>query len=72
MKFWREYPLEGKNTSVFSLFSSNDYTAFLTPFINYDASLEFTVGDAVKAAAEGRKDLRDSLQKIQDAVNSYM
>ena len=73
-RFWREYPVAGKNTSVFSLYSKFDYPATLPAHMIIDAALE--LGDSVgEAILEHSKDvdntsLDDLLQKIQDNVNA--
>lgn len=74
MKFWREYPTSGKNTSVFSLYSENDYPAILTAFMSWNASKE--VKDAVSKVFESYVEeqsvarIDELLQEIQDAANA--
>lgn len=74
MKFWREYPLSGKNTSVFSLYAENDYPAVLTSFMSWNASKE--IKDAIADVFEEYKSdqtllhIDELLQEIQDAANA--
>ena len=74
MKFWREYPLSGKNTSVFSLYSENDYPAVLTSFMSWDASLEIkdAVADVFDVYSQDSTmtHIDELLQTIQDAANA--
>jgi len=74
MKFWREYPVSGKNTSVFSLYSDKDYPAVLTSFMSWNASKEVKDAIAVvlKTYSEAQSDvnLDELLQEIQDAANA--
>ena len=73
-KFWREYPISGKNTAVFSLYSEFDYPAVLTSFMNWDASVEIrdTIADIFKVYAEDATitHIDDLLQVLQDAANA--
>lgn len=74
MKFWREYPLSGKNTSVFSLYSESDYPAVLTTFMSWNASKEIkdTIADVFEAykADKNMVYIDELLQNIQDAANA--
>ncbi|MBR5785476.1 MAG: extracellular solute-binding protein [Clostridia bacterium] len=74
MKFWREYPLSGKNTSVFSLYSENDYPAVLTSFMSWNASLEVkdAIADVFDAYTQDSTmtHIDELLQTIQDAANA--
>lgn len=74
MKFWREYPLSGKNTSVFSLYSENDYPAVLTSFMSWNASLEVkdAIADVFDAYTQNSTmtHIDELLQTIQDAANA--
>ena len=74
MKFWREYPLSGKNTSVFSLYSENDYPAVLTSFMSWNASLEVKdeIADVFDAYTQDSTmtHIDELLQTIQDAANA--
>lgn len=74
MKFWREYPMSGKNTSVFSLYSENDYPAVLTTFLSWDASKEIkdAIADVFDAYAKDQSMVHvdELLQEIQDAANA--
>lgn len=74
MKFWREYPVSGKNTSVFSLYSSYDYPAVLTSFMSWRASEEVkdSIADVLEeyASDKGIENIDDLLQEIQNAANA--
>ncbi len=74
MKFWREYPLSGKNTSVFSLYSASDYPAVITSFMSWSASGEITDNIAEifnkYAADTSLEHIDDLVQEIQDAANA--
>ncbi len=73
MRFWREYPLSGKNTSVFSLYSDSDYAASLSAHMIIDAADELgdSVGEAILSySRDGSVPIDSLLQKIQDNVNS--
>ena len=73
-RFWREYPVAGKNTSVFSLYNKYDYPATLPAHMIIDAALELgdSVGEAISAYAADvdNTSLDELLQKIQDNVNA--
>ena len=72
-RFWREYPVSGKNTSVFSLYNNFDYPATLEAHMVIDAAGELgdSVGEAIKqyAADPENVSMDDLLQKIQDNTN---
>ena len=72
-RFWREYPVSGKNTSVFSLYSSFDYPATLEAHMLMTAAMELgdSVGEAINAYAADPEGILfdDLLQKIQDNTN---
>lgn len=74
MKFWREYPVSGKNTSVFSLYSKYDFPAILTNIMSWNASTEIKEGvaDILSSYKEnsGSIPIEDLIQKIQDAANA--
>lgn len=73
-KYWRNYPVDGKNTSVFSLYSDFDYPAEVTSFLLLAPSAEINnaMGDAIKKYAESNDISFDVyMQIIQDAVNSH-
>ena len=74
MKFWREFPVSGKNTSVFSLYSDYDYPAVLTSFMTWSASGEIrdSIAGIFKTYAENTElmYIDDLLQEIQDAANA--
>ena len=73
-RFWRDYPISGKNTSVFSLFNEYDYAANLTVHMSLDAAKEINqaMGSAIEACAKAGHGVHiDSyLQSIQDAANA--
>lgn len=73
-RFWREYPVAGKNTSVFSLYNAFDYPATLPASMLIDAAGELgeSVGEAIKTYASDPSSvsLDDLLQKIQDNTNA--
>ena len=73
-RFWREYPVAGKNTSVFSLYNKYDYPATLPAHMLIDAARELgdSVGEAISAHAADVDNvpMDDLLQKIQDNVNA--
>ena len=73
-RFWREYPLSGKNTSVFSLYNTADFSATLEAHMISTAASELkdSVGEAIKqfAADPDAASLDDLLQKIQDNVSA--
>lgn len=74
MKFWREYPTSGRNTSVFSLYSADDYPSILTSFMSWNASKE--VKDAIAKVfdvyveEQSISSIDELLQEIQDAANA--
>ena len=74
MKFWREFPVSGKNTSVFSLYSQFDYPAILTSFMSWNASKEIrdSVAEIFEAYAQNSNMvyIDDLIQEIQDAANA--
>lgn len=69
MKFWREWPVKGKNTSVFTSYETADFGACKTANLNLAAANQFNVGQAVEQAVGGGN-LAGSLQAIQNAVNA--
>jgi len=73
-RFWREYPVSGKNTSVFSLYYKYDYAASLPAHMVLDAANELAddVGEAIRAYAKGETDdsLDELLQEIQNHANA--
>ncbi len=68
-KFWREYPVKGKNTSVFTNYYSSDFSASLTAVMNLSAAKQMTVGSALAQAKDGA-DISSLLRSIESAVNS--
>ena len=73
-RFWRDYPVSGKNTSVFSLFSEYDYAANLSVYMSLDAAKEIdaAMGKALKdcASAGAGTHVDAYLQTIQDLANT--
>lgn len=74
MKFWREFPVSGKNTSVFSLYSAYDFPAVLTSFMSWNAAKEVTdnIIDIFDMYAKNPNIIYidDLVQNIQDAANA--
>ncbi len=74
MKFWREFPMSGKNTSVFSLYSENDYPAILTSFMTWNATSEIkdSITEIFEIYAKNPNliYIDDLIQEIQDAANA--
>ncbi len=73
-RFWRDYPVAGKNTSVFSLFNEYDYAANLSVYMSLDAANEINraMGEALDACAKAGANVHidDYLQAIQDFANA--
>ncbi len=73
-RFWRDYPVSGKNTSVFSLFNKYDYAANLTVYMSLDSAKEIdaAMGNALKNCANAGSDTHIDayLQAIQDLANA--
>ena len=69
MKFWREYPVKGKNTSIFTNYYTGDFAASLTSVMDLSAAKQMTVGDALAQAKDGA-DLTGLLKSIESSVNS--
>lgn len=73
-KYWRNFPVDGKNTSVFSLYSAFDYPAEITSFLPLAPSAEINdaIGEAIRLYAESDDISFDIyMQEIQDAVNTH-
>jgi hypothetical protein len=69
-KFWREFPIEGKNSSVFSHFAEKaDFADNLSSFMPVTSESEIDVGAAIEAYFNGTP-LIESLQKLQDLANA--
>lgn len=68
MKFWREYPVKGKNTSVFTNYYSSDFSASLTSVMNLGVAKELAVGNALSQAKNGA-DISSLLRSIESAAN---
>ena len=71
MKFWREYPVRGKNTSVFTSYYTSDFSASLTAVMNRKAAELMTVSQAVDQAKAGA-DLKGLLSAIETSVNGVI
>lgn len=71
MKFWREYPVKGKNTSVFTNYYASDFSASLTSVMNLSAAKQMTVGSALEQAKSGA-DITGLLRSIESAANNAM
>ena len=75
MKYWRKYPVDGKNTSVFSLYSKCDFSAEITSFLTLAPSneIENAFGAAVReyVNAPDGESFDKYMQEIQDAVNTH-
>lgn len=71
-RFWRDYPVSGKNTSVFSLFNEYDYAANLTVYMSLEASKEIdaSMGNALLSCARAGTHIDSYLQAIQDLANA--
>lgn len=70
MKFWREYPVRGKNTSVFSTYAQDDFPAIMTYLMNIDAAREYhKVGEALENHIKNGSSLEEALREIEDKVN---
>ncbi len=73
-KFWREYPEEGKNSSVFSNFADTaDYAASLSCFMPIMSENEIDITYAVEGYLSGERTMVESLQQLQDkAIASWI
>ena len=75
MKYWRKYPIDGKNTSVFSLYNQYDFAGELTSFILYSSANEIidSVGEAISKYASDldAESIDKYIQEIQDAANTH-
>ncbi|NLN05532.1 MAG: extracellular solute-binding protein [Clostridiaceae bacterium] len=70
MKFWREYPVRGKNTSVFSTYAENDFPAIMTYLMNIEAAREYhKVAEALENYIKTGASLEDALKAIEDKVH---
>lgn len=82
MKFWREYPVSGKNSAVFSYYSGSDFAGVLTSFLPVQAAEELDIGTLMDSYAAFRKAqqetdamqnrlfINEALQLLQDATNA--
>lgn len=76
-KFWREYPVSGKNSSVFSLHMELDFPAVMTAVMPVKAASEMDMGAVIDAYVnhtgtpdEAFEALMDDLQELQDISNA--
>lgn len=70
-KFWREFPVDGKNSSVFSHFSDiADFAGNLSSFMPISSEAELDVGSAIDAYIKGEASMVVLLQRLQDHVNA--
>jgi len=71
MKFWRGFPVEGKNSSVFSHFAEYaDFADNLSSFMPVTSESEIDVTDAINDYLAGTKSMAESLQELQDKANA--
>jgi len=67
MKFWREYPQAGKNSSVFSNFAeTSDFAGYLASFMPTMAENELDIMIAIDGYWKGTTSMLDGLQYLQD------
>lgn len=75
MKYWRKYPVDGKNTSVFSLYNENDFAGELSSFLTLAPAneIEKAIGTAIQKYSNDSdsKTFDKYMQEIQDAVNTH-
>ncbi|HPZ53264.1 MAG TPA: ABC transporter substrate-binding protein [Clostridia bacterium] len=70
MKFWREYPVRGKNTSVFATYTENDFPSIMTYLMNIEAAREYhKIGEAIENYINNGASLEDALKEIEDRVH---
>lgn len=66
-KFWREYPMEGKNSSVFSNFAETaDFCATLSCFMPIYSEDEIDINFAIDGYLSGERTMLEGLQTLQD------
>ncbi|MBE7056880.1 MAG: hypothetical protein E7388_05520 [Ruminococcaceae bacterium] len=70
-KFWREYPVKGKNTSVFTSYYTSDFCANFTPYMSLNAANQLNVGSAVEQAVNGGN-LSALVSSAQSATTAAM
>ncbi|MBE7065588.1 MAG: extracellular solute-binding protein [Ruminococcaceae bacterium] len=83
-RFWRDYPVSGKNSSVFTHYADRivlinseegatsniaDFPATLTSFMSIDAAAEINVQKLLDDYIKNKVPFEDSLQKAQDNAN---
>ena len=67
LKFWREYPAAGKNSSVFSNFAETaDFAGYLACFMPTTSESEIDIMAAIEAYWNGTSTMMDALQQLQD------
>ncbi len=67
MKFWREYPKAGKNSSVFSHFAETaDFAGSLACFMPTMSAEEIDITYAIDGYLSGTRTMRESLQTLQE------
>ena len=70
-RFWRDYPVEGKNTSVFCHYSdAADFSSVLTSFMPISSANALDIESAVQAYLNEGKSFADSLQEMQNEINA--
>lgn len=71
VKSWREFPVEGKNASVFSHFAETaDFADNLTSFMPIVSASELDVGAAIDAYLNKEATMVELLQQLQDYANA--
>ena len=71
MKFWREYPKAGKNSSVFSNFAETaDFAGSLGCFMPTMSAAEIDITYAINGFLSGERSMRESLQTLQENAQS--
>lgn len=70
-KFWREYPMAGKNSSVFSNFAeSADFAGSLSCFMPVMSAGELDISYAIDGYLSGERTMLESLQELQDKTQA--
>ncbi|MBP1587374.1 MAG: extracellular solute-binding protein [Clostridia bacterium] len=70
-KFWREYPMAGKNSSVFSNFAeSADFAGSLSCFMPVMSAGELDISYAIDGYLSGERTMLESLQELQDKAQA--
>ena len=83
-RFWRDYPVSGKNSSVFTHYADHiallnaegasnseiaDFSATLASFMSIDAAKEIDMQKLLDDYLKNKIPFEESLQKVQDNVN---